>query len=1050
MSQGKPNDFSHMLFQEKQEKKYALVVGVNAAAHLPSVAPLRYAESDARGLGWLLARETCNFAFPSAVMTGPEASAQAVRQAVIHLLEHQDQDDLLLFYFTGHSYPVFTSRDETEIYLVTSDFDPQMAQRDPSAYLSLRWLRRMFLEQNTAANVMLILDCSFAGNIWNTADIQQPEQPQRSWAILASAAANTPAYEVSNRRGEGHAAMTGLILDALNGTAPTALDSAGNVTLLSLYSYVQQQMAEQESASQRPLLRAYLARPWILAHHPAQNPIITNVQEVTPSLATRHFFDEAICPTATFADLDNEQIRAFLQQERVLLQDDYQTGPDEQAQLEALGLLQGEHPSYAALLCFGHRPAQWLAGAYTRCIYWKDAQRLSGWFDDREYRGSLLQQFTQALNFLQKHLNFSRSIERGGSHEQPEIPFRVLEEALANALVHREYVTEPGKKPRAEGVVVEIFHDRIEISNPGNSLVPIEILQDASKQHPGSHPRNPQIMRIFYLANHVERIGTGLARIQEGLREAKLPHAILTPNPRTQAFTITVSRPVLREYIYFDWEHAQPTNTSMARTTALLIPSVDPTAPTTDLLMPPANSARLVKSTQSMLRLRSSRFLLILLALILIMGGVGANVFGLGSFVESTLHPTASPASTTIEIASDFPMSGLNTVTDLPLQNGVQMAVADANHDGLLPGYTLKLFSYDDVGKGSRPDPQVGAANVRNAIADNLIAGIVGPSNSTVATAELPIANQAPIALISPNVTYPCLTKSAISDPNDCVGVNDIQAQMRPTGQLTFFRLATTDEFQGKAEADYFYTTLHYHKVLILNDYSDLYSSGLASAFQREWTAQGGQAIPLALSEAQSSVQDYLTALQNAVSDQPDLIYFAGDDPNGTYVLQALASIPAFQHIALAGGDGIVDNDFLMETAILHPNAPIYASLPIQDPAHTGTTVGSNFQQNYTASGYSNYRAYAASAYDCTMMLIQAIKVALQKVSTPHGANDAAGAKRFRLAVLQALAHLTYTGATGTHSFDANGDITNPTISFYQLDLSNIQTSWRWLMQIDE
>jgi len=125
-------------------------------------------------------------------------------------------------------------------------------------------------------------------------------------------------------------------------------------------------------------------------------------------------FDKTICQTATLADLDLEQVRVFLQEESVLLQDDYHVGLSEQQQMEALGLLQEEHPSYGALLCFGRHPSRQIAGAYTRCIDWRDTKRLSGWLDDKEYRGSLLQQFSHACDFLQKHLKFGRVIERGG------------------------------------------------------------------------------------------------------------------------------------------------------------------------------------------------------------------------------------------------------------------------------------------------------------------------------------------------------------------------------------------------------------------------------------------------------------------------------------------------------------------------------------------------------------------------------------------------------------------------------------------------------------
>jgi len=74
------------------------------------------------------------------------------------------------------------------------------------------------------------------------------------------------------------------------------------------------------------------------------------------------------------------------------------------------------------------------------------------------------------------------------------------------------------------------------------------------------------------------------------------------------------------------------------------------------------------------------------------------------------------------------------------------MAIGEANRHQLLSGYTLKLTPYDDVGKDNRHDPQVGASNLRRAIADNLVAGVVGPS-----IVSLPGQNcQSPTRLLSP------------------------------------------------------------------------------------------------------------------------------------------------------------------------------------------------------------------------------------------------------------------------------------------------------------
>jgi branched-chain amino acid transport system substrate-binding protein len=407
-----------------------------------------------------------------------------------------------------------------------------------------------------------------------------------------------------------------------------------------------------------------------------------------------------------------------------------------------------------------------------------------------------------------------------------------------------------------------------------------------------------------------------------------------------------------------------------------------------------------------------------------------------------------APLSTTIEIASDFPTSGLDTTNGLPLQNGVQMAIDTANNNHLLPGYTLKLVPYDDVGRNNQHDPAHGAHNVREAIDNPLVAGIIGPENSSVALSELPLANRAPIALISPTTTYPCLTLGSADDP-DCSGNADLQAQMRPTGQVTFFRLATTDDRLGKAMADYLYTVRHYRSVLLFNDASDVYSAGLALPFRLEWRRLGGSLIPLDLSQDQSSVQDYHDLLQTVALTRPDLIYFTGTNPNGSYVLRALSTIASLKTTALAGGDGLIDADFLRVADQVRRTAPIYAGAPIVDPDHAGTAVGADFQDNYLANGYTLYSIYAATAYDCAMGLIQAIQQALRSVRPPRGMQDQAGGRRFRQAVVQALGHLSWSaGATGSHRFDARGDSTAHPVSLYQIDLSTGQSAWRWLKQV--
>ena len=163
------------------------------------------------------------------------------------------------------------------------------------------------------------------------------------------------------------------------------------------------------------------------------------------------------------------------------------------------------------------------------------------------------------------------------------------------------------------------------------------------------------------------------------------------------------------------------------------------------------------------------------------------------------------------------------------------MAVDQANANHTIPNVTLVFDPKDDVGPSGLHDPTVGAANVTALISDAEVAGIVGPFNSSVAKAEMPITNQAPIAQISPANTNPCLTKDTAA--SGCSGANDLIPTLRPTGKVNYFRVATTDDHQGPAGADYC-DKLGYKSVYVIND-AETYGIGIANAFVGEWQKLG-------------------------------------------------------------------------------------------------------------------------------------------------------------------------------------------------------------------
>src|SRR5579859_3263545 len=150
-------------------------------------------------------------------------------------------------------------------------------------------------------------------------------------------------------------------------------------------------------------------------------------------------FDHTLCRGASMGDINMEALASLFQEERVQQQPWFHSDLTNEELLERLHLLQEEGMAltYGAVLCFGKKPFKWVAEAFTRCTSYKGNDRLGGWEEDQEFRGSLLQQYELGIEFLQKNLRLNRVISTQGSVEQWEIPLVVLQEALANALIHR-------------------------------------------------------------------------------------------------------------------------------------------------------------------------------------------------------------------------------------------------------------------------------------------------------------------------------------------------------------------------------------------------------------------------------------------------------------------------------------------------------------------------------------------------------------------------------------------------------------------------------------
>jgi branched-chain amino acid transport system substrate-binding protein len=417
---------------------------------------------------------------------------------------------------------------------------------------------------------------------------------------------------------------------------------------------------------------------------------------------------------------------------------------------------------------------------------------------------------------------------------------------------------------------------------------------------------------------------------------------------------------------------------------------------------------------------RLPRVFALTLGLTLLMGLFAAC----GSGTSTT---TTTTTSTVIKVATELPTSGGDIDIGTSTRNGAELAVDQANANHVIPNVTLQLVKKDDVGPSGTHDGPTGAANVQSLVGDPQVAGIVGPLNSSVALAEMPVANRSGIALISPANTNPCLTKRGAAV--GCTGASDYVPTVRPTGNVTYFRLAATDDQQGPAMANYLFNTLHLKTAYVIDD-TEAYGAGLSKYFVQEWTTLGGTVID-GVSHSVKSTTDYTNLLTAAAAKHPDVLYFGGNySTGGTVIQKQMMTIPGLQKSVYAGGDGMTGSqDFYNQ--ILANNGQFYVTVAAPDAAKI--PAAAKFITDYKAKFHADLGPYSAQAFDSMNVLIQAIKTALTTTKAASGASDTAGGNAFRQAVISALKQTSYDGVTGHIGFDENGDTTNKVFTIYKV-----------------
>jgi branched-chain amino acid transport system substrate-binding protein len=252
------------------------------------------------------------------------------------------------------------------------------------------------------------------------------------------------------------------------------------------------------------------------------------------------------------------------------------------------------------------------------------------------------------------------------------------------------------------------------------------------------------------------------------------------------------------------------------------------------------------------------------------------------------------PVRSNLVIGVDVPQTGAESTDGLAVIDAVRQVVGD-DYQGSIEGLPIVVRPFDDSADGRR-DPAQGERNLRRMAADPSVVGMVGPLNSDVAGAEIPVASAAHLAMVSPGASNECLTKTlagCLAAPKD----------LRMGQPNDFFRVVPTSDMEPAALVLYATGSLHVTHVAVASD-GQAYGKGVRAAFEAALKTAGF--TPAAAADLDPNNQAAVDAfLGEAKSGGADAVFFAGRGDGGACKVQPRIAANLGSGVPFLGAGGL-------------------------------------------------------------------------------------------------------------------------------------------------
>ncbi len=211
-----------------------------------------------------------------------------------------------------------------------------------------------------------------------------------------------------------------------------------------------------------------------------------------------------------FEDLDQNSLQTYLQGRAPFLMED-KSAEQIATRFGLISLTGGRPiPTVAGVILFGTHP-QLLHPEWGLVAVRIRGTKMADPIEQREdLEGKLSELLKQGMAFSRDHTQTVANLVDPDDAE-PEYPETAVQEALLNALVHRDF--------RLSGrVTLRIYDDRLEVWSPGG--MPVQLSLEHLAQHGGvSFPRNPILTAAARSMGLLDQIGRGLPTIRRAMAE---------------------------------------------------------------------------------------------------------------------------------------------------------------------------------------------------------------------------------------------------------------------------------------------------------------------------------------------------------------------------------------------------------------------------------------------------------------------------------------------------------------------------------------------------